>query len=160
GGAEMDLGVGGVLELLEQKEPLGVAGYHLFGPDDGAGHAFGAGGENQVGAQSLEHLAALRRHGLGHGEVDGIPAGGGNEGQRDPGVAAGGLHQLPAGTQRTALFSVPNHGGADPALHAVGGVASFDFCQNGGFAAIRDAAQANQRGLPDAERIIVVDSHG
>src|ERR1035441_7888088 len=78
-----------------------------------------------------------------------MPARGGHKGERDPRVAAGGLHQFPAGEQ-AALFGVPHHGRADAALHTVGGVAPFDLGQNRGLAAIGDPVQAHQRGAAES----------
>ena len=37
-----------------------------------------------------------------------------------------------AGLQRAALLGVPDHGGADPALHRVGRIAALDLGENRG----------------------------
>ena len=57
-----------------------------------------------------------------------------------------------------ALFSVPDHVGADPALHAVGGIAAFDLRQNGGFTVFGDVIQFHQRVLPNGEAVVVVNA--
>src|ERR1039457_6560847 len=75
-------GLAGFLNCWSSRNRLGSAAticYHLLRPADGAGHAFGTGGEDEIRAQGLEHLAALHRHGLGHGEVEGVSARDGNE---------------------------------------------------------------------------------
>ena len=83
--------VGRVLELLRHEVLLRVAGHDLLGLGDGARHALGALGEDQLGAEGAQHAAPLERHGLGHGQDERVAARRGHEGQRDAGVAAGRL---------------------------------------------------------------------
>ena len=161
GGLLVDGRIGGILELLGQEIFLGVGGGDVLGARDGAFHAFGAGGENQVGAQSGQHAAAFDAHGLRHGEGELVAARGGDIGQGDAGVAAGGLDDFDAGLEQAALFGIPDHGGADAALDGVGGVAAFDLGQDGGLGALRDAVQSHQRGVADGFRVVFVDfAHG
>ncbi|MGC4001167.1 MAG: hypothetical protein QM767_28385 [Anaeromyxobacter sp.] len=75
--SEVDVGVGGVLELLRQPVLLRIAGDDLLRLGDGALHALGALGQDQFRAEGLEHAPAFQRHGLGHGEDDAVAARGG-----------------------------------------------------------------------------------
>ena len=99
-------------------------------------HAGRALGQDQIGAERTQHFAPLHRHGLGHDERDGIAARGRHEGQRDSGVAAGGLDQFLARPEDAALLGIPDHGSADAVLHRVGGIPAFDLGQDGGVRAI------------------------
>ena len=123
GGFFMDRRVGRVAELLQDQVTIRVGGDDLFRFGDGAFHAFRPFGQYQIGAQRLEQLAALDAHGFRHGQRQLVTACGGNEGQRDAGVAAGRLHQLFAGGQHAALFRIPNHIGTDAAFDAEARVA-------------------------------------
>lgn len=160
GGFHVDSGVGGILELLQEHEFAGVRGADALGLLDGAAHAGGAGSENEIGAEGLEDLAAFDGHGLGHGEGDGDAAGGGNEGESDAGVAGGGFDDFLAGAEEAFLFGVPDHGGADAAFNAVGGVAALDFGEDGGFGPSGDAIEADEGGASDGEGIVFEEVHG
>jgi len=85
-------GVGGIGELLED-DAVGDLLLQLFGLGDSAFHALGALGEDEAGAEDFEELAALQAHRLGHGEDELEALGGGDEGERDAGVAAGGFDE-------------------------------------------------------------------
>src|SRR5215469_7065431 len=116
GGAEVDLGIGGVFELLQEHVALWIAGYDLFGLGDRATHAFSAVGKDKVGAERLEDFAPFDRHGFRHGESNGIATGSGDKGKRDSGVTAGRFDQFFAGIQDAAFLGVPDHRGSDAAL--------------------------------------------
>ena len=135
GGLLVDRRVGRVLELLRQEVALRVGGGHLLGPADGALHALGARGQDQVRAEGGQHPAPLDAHGLGHGQGQLVAARRAHEGQRDAGVAAGRLDDLDAGLEHAALLGVPDHGRADAALDRVGRVAALDLGQDGGLGA-------------------------
>ena len=70
GAVAPDLGAGalvvgqrvGVVAVLVEEAPLGMLGGQLLGPAHGAVAALLAGGEDDLGAEHLEHLAALDRH--------------------------------------------------------------------------------------------------
>jgi len=105
----------------------------LLGLGDGALHAFRAFGQVQFGAQQLQHLAPLDRHGFGHGQDQAIALGRGDEGQRNAGVARSGLDQradarldLARGLQRL------DHRQADAVLHARQRVVEFQLGQDVG----------------------------
>ena len=51
----------GVVAVLVQEAPLGMLGGQLLGPPHGAVAALLAGREDHLGAEHLEHLAALDR---------------------------------------------------------------------------------------------------
>ena len=98
----VDLRVGRVGELLGPDGVLGV-GHDLLGLLDGAAHALGAGGQDDLGAVRAQHDPALGGHGLRHGQDDLVAAGGADHGQGDAGVAAGGFDDGAAGLERTGL---------------------------------------------------------
>jgi hypothetical protein len=60
---------------------------------------FSRGVSSRLGAQDQQHLAPLQRHALGHDQDQLVALGGGHEGQRDAGVAAGRLDDHAAGLQ-------------------------------------------------------------
>jgi hypothetical protein len=86
GGLAVDLGVGGVLELLRNDRIRQRRGQFL-GLGDRALHALRAFRQHQFGAEQRQHLAALDRHRLGHGEDQLVALGCGREGERDAGIA-------------------------------------------------------------------------
>jgi hypothetical protein len=49
------------------------------------------------------------------------------------------------------LLGVPYHGGSDPALHRVGGVAAFDLAVHLRFRAAHNAIELDERSVSDAE---------
>ncbi|MNF92087.1 hypothetical protein D3C84_747210 [compost metagenome] len=149
--------VGRVLELLQQQELLGIFSRQLVGLLDRPLHALGRLGEHQLGTEGLEHLAPLQAHGGRHGEDQLVAAGGGDEGEADAGVAGGGLHQGHARLEPAGGFRVPDHAGADAALHGIGGVAAFDLGENG-HASRPQVVDAHQRGIADGLRVVCVDS--
>jgi hypothetical protein len=76
------------------------------------------------------------------------------------GIAAGRLEDGHAGLQGTALLGVPHHGGADPALDRVGGIASFDLAEDFCAAAGVEPIDADQRRAADGFRIVIEYWHG
>ena len=91
---------------------------------------FGALGQHELGAESDEQLAPLDAHRLRHGQGERDAARGGDEGERDAGVAAGRLDELLARPEQAALLGVPDHRRADAALDRIGGIAPLDLGQN------------------------------
>ncbi len=117
----MDLGVGGVLELLGQ-EVARVGGGDLLRLADGAAHALGAGGEDQLGAVGAQEHAAFPAHRFRHGEDAFVAARGGDHGQGNAGVAAGGFDDDRVLVEEPLLFGRLDHGQPDAILDRVGGV--------------------------------------
>jgi hypothetical protein len=146
----MDGGVGGVFKLLEEDIAVGVRPDDFLGLADGSAHAFGAFGEFEFGAEDGEDFAPFERHGFRHGEGDGVTPGGGDEGEGDSGVTAGGFDEFFAGFEDAALFGVPDHGSADAAFDGVGRVTAFDFGEHVDGQSVRDAVEADERGASDA----------
>ncbi len=85
----------------------------------------------------------LERHGLRHGERHRITARGSDESKRDSGVSAGRFNQFLSRLQDAALFRVPDHRRANPALHRVRGIASFDLAEQRHRRAIDNAIQSD-----------------
>ena len=85
----------------------GIVACELLGLGDGALHALRARRQHQFGAEKRQHLAALDRHGLRHGRGSARSLGGGDEGERDAGVAGGRLDQ-----RRRPGLSLPSRSSA------------------------------------------------
>ena len=94
-----------------------MLGDQLMGAGDGALHALGGFGQFQLRAQDQQHLAPFQRHGFRHHQDQPIALGGGDEGQRDAGIAAGGFDQGGfAGRDDALLFQRLDHRDADAVL--------------------------------------------
>ena len=158
GGLEVDLGVGGIVELAWHEVLAGIAVGDLLGLGDGTGHALGGFGEDQFGAKNGHHPATLDRHRLGHREDQLVAAGCCREGQGDTGVSGRRLNDHLVLGELAALLGIPDHVGADPALDAVSRVAAFHLGQHGGFAVLGDAVQLHQRSVADGEAVVVVNA--
>jgi hypothetical protein len=99
-----DLGAGGFvvhtrvvgIGKLVQHTALAFA-LHLLGQVAGVLHAAAARGEDQFGTKGLHGLRALDGQVLGHDQHHAVAADRSGHGQRDAGVAAGGLDQHIAG---------------------------------------------------------------
>ena len=157
----MDGRVGAVLELLRDPRIRDLLGQQ-FGPGDGPAHALAAGGEHQLGTQEGQEGPALQRHGFGHGQDDLVALGRGDEGQRNAGVARGGLDDGGARLQNAFVFGILDHGHADAVLHRSQRVEELALeqdlsgrihAQAGG-----DAVQADERRAPDGLDDVVVDA--
>ena len=64
-----------------------------------------------------------------------------------------------AGPQCAAFLGVPDHGGADAALHRVGRVAALDLGENRRRAARIQPVDAHQRRAADGLGVVVIDGH-
>jgi uncharacterized repeat protein (TIGR03803 family) len=71
GGLEMNSRIGRILELLQQDIMGRISGHQFQRLGNGPGHALFAVGKQKLGAQRLQDLAPLDRHGVGHGQRDG-----------------------------------------------------------------------------------------
>ena len=121
GGLGMDGGVSGVIELLGHPAVWGIFD-EIFGAGDGAFHAFGAWGEDEFCAEHGEERAALEGHGFGHGEDEFVSFGGGDEGEGDAGVSAGGLDDHAVFGEDATGFGVFDHGFADAIFDGAEGI--------------------------------------
>ena len=123
--------VGGVHELSGNEAAGNLLG-QLAGLGDGALHAPGPFGEDQLRAVGLHQLAALHAHGFGHDNDNAVAPGGGHGGQADAGVAGGGFDDDGAGFQKAPGLGVVEHGLGDPVLDGPGGVEIFQLRQDPG----------------------------
>ena len=146
--------IGGVLELLQKNVTVRIGGCDFLGLGDGAGHAFGALGEDELCAIRDEELPAFDAHGLGHGQGERDAPCGGDEGEGDTGIATGGFDDFLAGAEEAFFLGIPDHGGADPAFDGVGGVTAFDFGEDGGAGALGDAVEADEGRAADRLGIV------
>ena len=106
-------------------------------------------GQHQLRAVGDQQLAALEAHRIRHRQGQRDIASGGDERERDAGVAAGRLDQLLAGTEQAALLGVPDHRGADAVLDGIRGAAPFDLAENCRGRAVDDAVEPHQRRMSD-----------
>src|SRR5690606_27827195 len=116
--------------------------------------------EDEFGAENLEELAALHRHGLGHGEDELEALGRGHEGQRDAGVAGGRLDEHGVLVDAAGLEGLLNHRETDAVLHGRERVEEFELEQNFGLGAMGGggAVETNQRGVPNGLSDVVEDT--
>ena len=89
-GNAVDQGVRLIVELLGHHG-AGNGLHKLFGATDRAGHPPLGGGQLQPCPQEQQHFAPLHRHALGHTQDQLVAFGGGDKGQRNSGIAAGGF---------------------------------------------------------------------
>ena len=111
----MRLDVGLVGKLAGQKD-VGPAGGEFLGHADAAQEAaLLAADRDDLRAQALDHQYPLAAHPVGHEDRDRMAEGAADGGERDAGVAAGGLGDLVAGLDSAVLVCPPQ----DVQRHAV-----------------------------------------
>ena len=66
----MNVRVGWVLKLVGHEVATGTFVEHFLSGADGAGHAFRAFGQNKIGTERADDLAAFQTHRLRHRQVD------------------------------------------------------------------------------------------
>ena len=158
GGAAVDLGVGGVLEL-HWDEVARVSGSQLFGLADRAVHAFAAGGQDQLGAVGAQQDAALFAHRVWHGEHALVTLGRAHHGQGDASVTAGWLEDDGIGLDLPGLFGGFDHRGANAVFDRVGRVVELQLGDYLGRQPGCQALDAYQRGVADQICNIIRDFH-
>ena len=121
GGFAVVLRVGGVGELVGE-EPAVFLG-QFFGNAHHADAALGGGGEDDFAAEAADEFAPLDGESFGHDRNEGIAFGGADHGERDAGVARGGLDDGLAGFQQAAFFRVVDDGVGEAVFHRAAGVA-------------------------------------
>mmetsp|Transcript_42601 Transcript_42601/g.78763 ORF Transcript_42601/g.78763 Transcript_42601/m.78763 type:complete len:246 (+) Transcript_42601:780-1517(+) len=147
----MDLGIVGVVELLEKVPGVAQLGNEFLGLADGSAHALGGRSEYEVGAEGLEQDATFHGHGFRHGQDELVPSGGGDHGESDAGIAGGRFDEgRLAGDDVSSRLRLEDHGHGDPILDGVGGVRRLELGDDLGLA-IRtdDAVEADERSASD-----------
>ena len=146
----VDGGVGRVDELAGDKG-LGQFFRQFLGLGDGALHALGAFGENQLGTVGAHELTPLDAHRLGHDDDDAIAPRRRNRGKTDSGVAGGGLDDDGIGIEQSPALGVVDHRLGDAVLDRAGGVEIFKLGQQTRLQLLFlfDMRQLQQRGLSD-----------
>ena len=102
---------------------------------DRAGHTLCALGQNQLRAVSLEHIAALDGHGLGHGEDDAVAAAAATAARPMPVLPEVGSMMVAPRLECAGSLSLVNHGVCDTVLDRAGRIEVFEFCKDGGVGA-------------------------
>ena len=151
-GRLMDGGVGGVYKLAGDHA-LGGLARQLLGLGDSALHAQRALGQHQLGAVAAHKLASLHAHGLGHGDDQAVAACGGDAGQADAGVAAGGFDDGVAvvATDLARALRLVQHRLGDAILGGTRGVEVLKLYQHARGQVVRrlDVGDLQQRGMSD-----------
>ena len=149
GGFDMDFGIGRILELLGHEVFFRIRGDHFLRFGNGAKHAAGTVGQDQISSERFEYFPALETHRFGHSQNNIIPACSAHIGECDTGVATGGLDDRHAGLQQALFLGVPDHGSPDPALDRVAGVAPLYFGQNQSAVVRNNVRELYERRTPD-----------
>jgi len=127
GGAAVNLGIGGVLELARHEAAAAGAGQHLFGPFDGSGHTFDCGGQDDFRAECQYESAAFDGGSFGHGNLQWVAACGADAGQSDTGIAAGCFEDGHTFLQCSGLLGRFDHGEGDSVFDAPERIQVFHF---------------------------------
>ncbi len=155
----MDFGIIGIGELLKNDAVRDLL-VQFLGLGNGTLHALWPFGENQLGPENLEELAALKGHRLGHGEDELETLGGGNEGQRDAGVAGSRLDQNGVLVDAAGLQGLLDHGVADTVFDGGERVEKFQLEQHFRLRVVSGggAIETDERGVTDGLGDVVVDA--
>ena len=126
GGLIVGAGVGGIDELAGDKA-VGDRAVELLGLFNGSGHALGARGQDELGAERAHQQNPLAGHGIRHHDHQTVAARGRDRGKPDARVAGRGLDDDRALAEQAAFLGVVEHRFADAVLGAAGGVEGFEF---------------------------------
>src|SRR5438067_509464 len=118
--------------------------------------ALGGGRENHLRPQQAHDLAALDRERLGHGGDERITLGRAHHGERDAGVARGGLDHRLAGLERTAALGVLDDGDREAVLDGGERIEELALHVHGDVPG-REALDSDDRGPADGAEYVVVD---
>ena len=144
----MHVDVGRVAELPGQHGVLATVG-DLLGLGDGALHALGSRGENELGTVGAHDGAALDGHRVRHDD-DGLEAAGRRDhGQGDTGVAGGALDDGAARLEAAGGDRVVDDGRADAILDAVCRVGRLELGDDVRLEALGQGVETDQRGAAD-----------
>jgi hypothetical protein len=129
-----------------------AVGDHFLGQVARGFHAAFLRREDDLGAEGAHGLAALGRQVLWHQQQQAVAADRRRHGERDAGVAGGGLDQRVAGLDPAALLGMPDHRHGRAVLDRPRGVIALELRQNDVFVFFRFNTQslnAHQRGVAD-----------
>ena len=144
--------VGRVFKLLGDIH-LGVPGRHVQGGFQAAADAVpnvpAVVDQHYLRPVVAHQLAALLAYRIGHDDNGAVPPHRPDEGQADPLVAAGGLHNHGVRPDSPLLLRLENHGEGGPGLDGAAHVYPLEFHQHlGAFRAAVYAPQADEGGVP------------
>ena len=157
GGAVVDRGIGGIVELARHPGAVAQAGQDLLGPRDGALHSLGPFREDHLAAQRPEQVPALERHRLRHGEDAAIAPRRRDVRQADAGVPRGRLDDEHARAKASLLDRVVDHRGADPVLHRAVRVVALVLDGDPSGQALAEPVEPDQRRVADGLGHVLVD---
>ena len=156
GGLGVDGGVVRVRELLGNEGVRRIGG-DFFSLGDGAFHALGTFGENELRAEQGEERASFKAHGLRHREDELVAFGGANESQCNTGVTAGGLDDNGFVSDLAGGLSGLDHGHADSVFHGAERIKEFALESDGGIDTFGDFVELDDRSAADCFDDVVVD---
>src|SRR5208283_1724104 len=173
--ARVDLGPGRAVVGL--RVPLVLVLVREVGPRDlgrqSTGHRVEAhrvvgrhsrGRHDDPGTVRPEHPDLLGAHLVGDDDHDPVAPDGRDQGEADPGVAAGRLHDRPAGLETPILLGRLDHGGPDPVLHRDAGIEVLGLSEDAVRKTLGHPTERDQRGVPheveDALQPGVPSGHG
>ncbi len=143
----MALGVGGVLELLEDDRARLVL--EFLGLGDRALHAVRARGEDDFRTVGRGEFAPLNGHGVRHREDEVVALDGAHEREADARVAARGLHDRRARLEGARLFGGLDHRERDAVLHAAARVEVLDLGEHARAAVVELVGDFDERRVAD-----------
>ena len=148
GRAAVDLRVGRVGELVGQEHV--IAGRQRAGGIDRLGHPAQRLGDPDLGPVEPQQPLALAAHPLRQREDQVVAAGGADERQRDPGVAARGLDdRRAAGLDPPLALGRVDHRDPDPVLDAAAGVERLELGEQLHLETVRNPGELDHRGPAD-----------
>ena len=150
-------GIRPVVELAHQHRGFGCTDLLRLG--DGAPHAPGSGGEHQFGTEGTQYGPPFPAHRVRHGQDDAIAAGGAHHGQRDAGIAAGGLDDGAAGGELARGLGSIDHGQRDAILYRIAWVCGLQLDQHRGGGVAGYPVEPHQGSATDGFGDIRVGGH-
>ncbi len=152
--AAVNFRIGGILELLRHDRARRRSD-DFVGFGDRALHALRGRGEDQLGAEQGQHLAAFGRHRFRHHQYQLVAAGRRHEGQRNAGVAGRRFDQNAMPGRNLALrLERIDHRHADAILDAADRIEELELGEQARFDAffLGDAIDADERRIADRIR--------
>src|SRR4051794_6922787 len=162
-----DLGTGallvgegvGVVAVLVEHHPVGVLLGDLLGASYGLVGAAGRGRGDDLGAPHAQQLTPLLRGVLRHHADQPVALELRGHGQRDAGVAAGGLEDRASGAEDAVLLGLLDHLQHRTVLDGAGRVAVLELGPEAYVGGRRQARQTDQRRAADRVEQVVVAGH-
>ena len=138
-----------LVAVLVRHEEARVRLRQRLGEADGAVRALGSRREDDLGSEQAKELLALGGRVVGHHDPNRVPQARADHRQADAGVAARGLQDRLAGTQRPVGHGRLDHGPRDAVLDAAGRVVALQLGVQAHALVRREAPQLDHRRVAD-----------